>query len=144
MASLSSDGARGVSRIRQMRQVLINRAELFIAHSSDCPPRHFLAEFMSIGIYAGTHRGHELLKLPSLYKIEVGPKRPELSGHATGQFSPMAPTAILIRQDVLAILQSGTRRRRRDGSDGYRISRRQHAGAQQHDAQQVEMIRRIV
>ena len=55
---LSSGGA-GVSRIRQMRQVLIDRAELFIAHSSDWLPRHFLAEFMSVGINAGTHRGEE-------------------------------------------------------------------------------------
>jgi hypothetical protein len=86
-----------------MRQVLVDRAELFIAHSSDRPPRHFLAEFVAVWIDAGAHRGDELLELPSLYKVEVGPERPELSRHATGQFGAMARTAVLIRQDVLAI-----------------------------------------
>src|SRR5258705_12381648 len=108
-----------------MRQVLIDRAELFIAHSSDWLPRHFLAEFMSVGINAGTHRDDELLKLPSLYKIKVGPKRPKLSGHATGQFGAMARTAIRIRQDVLAIQQTGTRSRCRDGKEENGDCRRQ-------------------
>ena len=88
-----------------MRQVLIDRAELFIAHSSDWLPRHFLAEFMAVGIDAGTHGGDELLKLPTLHKIKVRPERPKLTGHATGQLDAMARTAILIRHDVLAILQ---------------------------------------
>src|SRR6267142_306792 len=127
-----------------MCQVFINCGELLIAHSSDWLPRHFLVEFMSVGINAGTHRGDEFAKLPSLYKIEVGSERPKLSGYATGQLGAMACTAILIRQDVLAILQGRTGRRRRDGADGYRVSLRQHAGAQQHDTQQIEMIRRIV
>ena len=35
------------------------RAEFFIAHSSDWLPRHFVVEFMSVGINAGTHRGEE-------------------------------------------------------------------------------------
>ena len=131
----------GPSGTGQVGQIFIDCAELFIAHSSDRPPRHFLAEFMAVGINAGAHRGDELLKLPSLDKIEIGPERPKLSGHATGQLGAMARTAILIRQDVLAIQQSGARRRRRDGADGYRLSLRQHAGAQHRDTQQVEMIR---
>jgi hypothetical protein len=76
-----------------MRQVLVDRIEFFVAHSSDWPPRHFLAELMSVGINAGTHRGDKLLKLPPLYKIKVGPERPKLAGHATGQFGTMARTA---------------------------------------------------
>ena len=127
-----------------MRQVLVDRAELFIAHSSDRLPRHLVAEFMAVGVDAGAHRGDELLKLPSPHKIEVGPERPELPWHAAGQLRAMARAAILIRQDIFAIQQSGTRGRRRDGTDGYRVSHRQHAGAQHHDTQQVEVIGRIV
>jgi len=80
----------------QMRQVFVDRIELFIAHSSDWLPRHFLAEFMAVGINAGTHRGDELLKLPSLHKTKIGPERPKLSGHTTGQLGAVARTAILI------------------------------------------------
>jgi len=86
-----------------MRQVFVDRIELFIAHSSDWLPWHFLAQFMSVGINAGTHRGHKLLKLPSLYKIEIGPERPKLARHTASQMGAMARAAILVRQDVLAI-----------------------------------------
>ena len=74
-----------------MGQIFINCAELFIAHSSDWLPRHFLAEFMAVGINAGTHRGDELLKLPSLHQIEIGPERPKLTRHAAGQLRAVAP-----------------------------------------------------
>src|SRR5712664_3355594 len=70
------------SGIRQAHQIFIDRPEFFVAHSSDRPPRHLLAEFMAVGIDAGAHGGDEFLEFPSLYKIEIGSERPKLARHA--------------------------------------------------------------
>ena len=40
----------------QVRQELVDCAKFFIAHSSNRLPRHLLAEFMPVGIDAGSHR----------------------------------------------------------------------------------------
>jgi len=83
-----------------VRQIFIDRPEIFIGHSPDGLPRHLLAKFMAVGIDTGAHGGDEFLKLPSLYKIEVGPERRQLAGHTAGQFVAVAGAAILIRQDI--------------------------------------------
>ena len=77
-----------------MRQVFVDRIEFSIAHSSDWPPWHFLAEFVSVGINTNARRGYELLKLPCLDKIEVGPEQPKLSGNTTGHFGAVARAAM--------------------------------------------------
>lgn len=73
--------------LRHVRQIFIDSLEIFIGHSPDGLPRHLLAEFMAIGIDAGAHGDHEFLKFPSLYKIEVGPERRQLTGNTAGQFA---------------------------------------------------------
>src|ERR1700722_19463668 len=57
---------------------------------------------MAIGIATGAHGGDEFLKLPSLYKIEVGPERRQLTGDTAGQLVAVAGAAILIRLVMLA------------------------------------------
>src|SRR5262245_17266722 len=92
------------SGIGQVGQIFINRPELFIAHSSDRLPRHFLADFVTTRVDPRSHRRDEFLKLPSFHKIEVGPERAKLTRHAAGQLCAMASATILIRQDVFAVL----------------------------------------
>ena len=127
-----------------MRQIFIDRAEIFVGHSPDGLPWHLLAKFMAVGIDTGAHGGDEFLKLPSLYKIEVGPERRQLTEHTAGQLVAMAGAAILIRQDIFAILQTRTPGRCRDDARGYRLPRRKHPCTEHRDPQQVEMVRRIV
>ncbi len=79
---------------------------------------------MAVGIDAGAHGGDELLELPSLDNIEVGPERRELAGHAAGQLVAVTCTAILIRQDIFAILQGGPLWRSRDEAGKYRLALR--------------------
>jgi hypothetical protein len=133
----------GALRLRHVRQIFIDRPEIFVGHSSDGLPRHLLAKFMAIGIDAGAHGGDEFLKFPSLYRIEVGPERRQLTGHTAGQPVAMAGPAILIRQNILAILQTGTPGRCRDDARRYRLPLRKHPCAEHRDPQQVEMVRRI-
>jgi hypothetical protein len=62
--------------IGQVRQILVNCAELVVAHPSDRLPWHFLSELMAVGIGAGAHGGEELVEVPSLDATEVRPERP--------------------------------------------------------------------
>jgi hypothetical protein len=77
-----------VSSVRHVCHIFIDRPEFFIAHSSDRPPRHLLAEFVAVGIDAGAHGGDEFLKLPSFYKIEVGPSGASCPGTPPVNLSP--------------------------------------------------------
>jgi hypothetical protein len=47
-----------------------------------------LAEFVAVGIDAGAHGGDEFLKLPSFYKIEVGPSGASCPGTPPVNLSP--------------------------------------------------------
>jgi hypothetical protein len=94
-------------------QVFVDGCQFLIIHSSDRTPRHLFVEFMAVGVDAGAHGGDELGKLPVLDEIEVGPKRPKLPRHASGQITAMAFATILIRQDVFAKLKGRALRRRR-------------------------------
>jgi hypothetical protein len=129
----AGDSCLGISRSGQMRQIFVDRTEFLIIHSSNRPPRHLLAEFMTVGIDSGTHGCDKFLQLPSLYKIEIWPNRRHLTGRAAGQLFAVATAAILIRQDIFAILRSWTLWRRRNGTCKYRLSLGKQACTQHHD-----------
>src|SRR6202012_5257784 len=104
--------------------------------------RHFLAELMPVGIDASAHSGDEFFELPSLHQIEGGPNRPELTGHAAGPFVAVAAAAILIRQNVFAILQRRTAGWCGDDTGRDRFTLWKHTRPQHDDPQHVEMIGR--
>jgi hypothetical protein len=60
-----------------------------------------LAEFMAVGIDAGAHGGDEFLELPSLYKIEIGPERTQLTGYAAGPGEPAALPVVCSNTQLL-------------------------------------------
>jgi hypothetical protein len=53
--------------IGQMRKIFVDGAQFFFAHSSDRLPRHRLADFMPVRIYATAHGGDKFLEFPFLH-----------------------------------------------------------------------------
>jgi hypothetical protein len=51
-------------------------------------PRHLLAECMTVGIDAGSHRGDEFLELPFLTRSRSGPIGPSRPGTPPVNLSP--------------------------------------------------------
>src|ERR1700736_5830025 len=97
----------GGLRIPAVPQIFIERSQFFVIHFSNGTPRHLLAHLMTPGIGTGTHRGYEFLESPVLYKIQVGPYRPQLAWYAAGQISAVAFRAIEIPGYIFAILYGG-------------------------------------
>src|SRR5215467_3415537 len=110
----ASSVRRGGSRARQLSQILVDRTQLFVVHSSHRTPGHLWAERTTVGIGAGAHGGDEFLPTPLLHEIQVGPYRTHLAFHAAVQASAVAFAAILIRHDVLAVRHGGALWRRLD------------------------------
>src|SRR5262245_62794231 len=82
--------------IAPMAQILIERSQFLVIHSSYETPRHLLSQMMAIGVRASAHRGDELLALPLLHEIQTGPDGSHLTWLTAVQVGAVALTTILI------------------------------------------------
>src|SRR5262249_15790841 len=82
------------------------------------------------------------LPFPVIDQIEVGSYRPQLTLHAARQIGPVAYAAILIRQDIFAILHRRPLGQGRDDAGQDRLPRREHACPHHHDPEEIELVRR--
>src|SRR5216684_8692298 len=98
---------------------------------------------MAGGIYPGAHGRNEILQLPILHNAEAGTDGRQLSLHATFQIGTVAFTAVLIRQDIFAVLRGRTVWRSLDGTARYGFSSGKHTGSQHHQPERVDLIGRI-
>src|SRR5437879_5223631 len=69
----------------QMDEIFVDCRQFVIVHSSNRPPRHLLAEFMSRGINPGAQGRNELGRLPILHHVQPGTDGTQLPLDSTCQ-----------------------------------------------------------
>src|SRR5215472_11371303 len=124
--------------IRQMREIFVDCAKLFIIHLADRTPGHLMViDVMAGWVDAGAQSGDEIIPLPVLNQSKAGSDRAKLSRHAATQIGAVTRAAVVIGEDIFAIFGRRCLGRGGDGARDDRLNAREQAGTQHDEAERI-------